>query len=263
MHIQLDIQDVYLSHPEGELYTKYWYNPTSNLAPLILFHESLGSVQQWKQFPEQLAYATGRSILAYDRIGFGQSTGVTGRVQPDFVRLEARQTLPIFRQHFHIAEFVVFGHSIGGGFAAGCALEYPQDCKALIIESILARADDHMRKGIRQAQLAFQSPKWMQRLRHYHGDKAATVLNAWIESWLSPEFEHWSIEHDIALLRCPTMIIHPENDEYGRVDQAETIINALHTPHELHLIANCGHVPHHEHPDLIVQKISHFLHNIA
>lgn len=263
MQIQLDIQDVHLSHPQGELYTKYWYNPASEFAPLILFHESLGSVQQWKQFPEQLAYATGRSIIAYDRIGFGQSTGQTGLVQPDFVRLEARQTLPILRQHFNITEFVTFGHSIGGGYAAGCALEYPEDCQALIIESILAHADEHMRAGIRQAQVAFQNPNWMQRLALYHADKAESVLNAWINSWLSPRFEHWSIEHEIAQLSCPTIIIHPENDEYGRVDQAERIVKALKARNELHLIAQCGHVPHHEYPELIVNKIATFLEHIA
>lgn len=254
----IQINQAYIAHPQGEVFVQSWQVEHSLLAPMILFHESLGSVEQWKDFPLKLARATGRTIIAYDRIGFGQSSGVTGQLKLDFIYNEAEQTLPYLIEYFKIENFIVFGHSIGGGFAAGCAIQYPQ-CQALIIESILARADETMRRGIRQAKIAFQNPKWMDRLKRYHGDKGQSVLDAWTVSWLSDAFEDWNIIKEMSKIHCPSMIIHPENDEYGDVTQAQTIIDALHAEAELHLIADCGHVPHHEQTDLIVDKVKTFL----
>lgn len=254
----IQIQQAYIAHPEAEVFVQSWQVEHSLLAPMILFHESLGSVEQWKDFPVKLALATGRTVIAYDRIGFGKSGGMTQRLKLDFMYNEAEQMLPYLLNHFKIENFIVFGHSIGGGFAAGCAIQYPQ-CQALIIESILARADDTMRAGIQQAKIAFQNPKWMDRLKRYHADKAQSVLDAWTESWLSEAFQEWNIIDEMSKIHCPSMIIHPENDEYGDVTQAQTIIHAMHVDAELHLIADCGHVPHHEQTDLIVEKVKTFL----
>lgn len=251
-------QQAYLTHPEGELFVQSWQVEHRLLAPIILFHESLGSVEQWKDFPEKLAIETRRSVIAYDRVGFGKSTGATKRVKTDFIFDEAQVTLPLILKYFEIEIFIAFGHSIGGGFAAGCAIQYPQ-CQALIIESILARADDSMRAGIRQAKVAFQNPKWMDRLKRHHADKAQSVLDAWTESWLSEDFKDWSIINEMSKIHCPSMIIHPEKDEYGDVTQAQTIIDAMHIDAELHLIPDCGHVPHNEQTDLIVEKVKIFL----
>lgn len=255
---QTQTQEVYLSHLDGELYVKYWKVADSPSAPIILFHESLGSVEQWKDFPDKLAIQTQRSVIAYDRVGFGKSTGTTGRVKADFIFNEAQFTLPLILQYFNIEGFIVFGHSIGGGFATGCAITFPT-CQALIIESILARTDETMRVGIRQAKLAFQNPKWMSRLKLYHGDKAQTVLDAWTESWLSDDFKDWSIISEISKISCPTLIIHPEHDEYSHVNQAQSIVHAMTVQCELQLISECGHVPHNEQPDLIVGLVKKFL----
>ncbi|MCL6232375.1 hypothetical protein [Acinetobacter amyesii] len=56
-----------------ELYTKAWQPETADkdvtLAPIILMHDSLGSVDLWRDFPAQLASASGRKVIAYDRLG--------------------------------------------------------------------------------------------------------------------------------------------------------------------------------------------------
>ena len=42
--------------------------------PTIVFlHDSLGSVQLWRDFPEKLAKATQCNVLMYDRLGYGKS----------------------------------------------------------------------------------------------------------------------------------------------------------------------------------------------
>lgn len=38
---------------------------------LVLLHEALGSIEQWRDFPQALVAATGLPALVYDRCGFG------------------------------------------------------------------------------------------------------------------------------------------------------------------------------------------------
>ena len=59
-------------------------------APVVLLHDSLGCIAVWRDFPERLAVATGREIIAYDRLGFGQSDPHPHRLSGDFIHAEAR-----------------------------------------------------------------------------------------------------------------------------------------------------------------------------
>src|SRR5689334_22359634 len=40
---------------------------------LVFLHEGLGSIRQWRDFPQKVAAATGCRALIYDRYGYGQS----------------------------------------------------------------------------------------------------------------------------------------------------------------------------------------------
>ena len=46
--------------------------------PIVLFHESLGCIELWRDFPRKLSQITGREVIAYDRLGFGQSDVYSG-----------------------------------------------------------------------------------------------------------------------------------------------------------------------------------------
>lgn len=59
--MRMDTKELYLEIPQGQIYVKRWIVHQKNSfknAPIILFHESLGSVELWRDFPEQLALAT-------------------------------------------------------------------------------------------------------------------------------------------------------------------------------------------------------------
>ena len=66
-------QDVHVDTAKGRLYARRWDPAGAAGAPIVLFHDSLGCVALWRDFPEQLASETGRSVVAYDRLGFGLS----------------------------------------------------------------------------------------------------------------------------------------------------------------------------------------------
>ena len=62
--------------------------------------------------------ATGRVVIAYDRLGFGRSSPHPGRLDLDFVDDEAKNSLPHLCAAFGLTRAVFLGHSVGGAMAA-------------------------------------------------------------------------------------------------------------------------------------------------
>ncbi len=245
----------------GRLFAKTWGaqpDPTGK-PPLVLFHDSLGCVELWRDFPERLSQATGRSVVAYDRLGFGRSDPHPGRLRNDFVQTEAREALPAVLEQLGISSFVAFGHSVGGGMAVVCAGEFQSQCRALITESAQSFVEDRTLDGIRVAKRQFEQEGQLERLRKYHGDKAQWVLSAWTDTWLAPRFAHWNLDIDLPRVHCPALIIHGAEDEFGSVRHPERIASLALGPATVEILANCAHVPHREKPDVVMGMVERFL----
>jgi len=244
----------------GQLFARRWdvSGQAANLAPIILFHDSLGCVELWRDFPERLALATGRSVIAYDRLGFGRSDPYPGRLPHSFIRDEA-QVVGELRRQLGIGRFVGFGHSVGGGMAAMTAGRYAEDCAALITEAAQVFVEDRTVQGIVAARDGFAQPGQMERLERYHGDKAAWVLSAWVDTWLSPQFADWSLVPDLRKVRCPTLAIHGENDEFGSTRHPQDIADNVAGPSIARVLQGCGHVPHREMAATVLDDVAGWL----
>ncbi|RDZ28923.1 alpha/beta fold hydrolase [Lysobacter silvisoli] len=244
----------------GRLHAQRW-RPTQSEsgAPIVLLHDSLGCVALWRDFPSRLAQATGRSVIAYDRLGFGRSDPHPARLDKTFVHAEARQGFAALREALALERFVVFGHSVGGGMAVGCAAAYPDDCVALITESAQAFVEDRTVAGIQAARATFAEPGQLERLSKYHGDKAAWVLSAWIDTWLADDFAHWSLDDHLRQVRCPVLALHGELDEYGSHRHPERIAALSTGPATLRLLPGCGHVPHKEREAQVLAMVERWL----
>lgn len=246
--------------PAGQLYAQHWHIDSPQ-APIILLHDSLGSVALWRDFPEKLAQTTQRSVIAYDRLGFGQSSPHPDQLQPDFVLTEATNAFAAVLDYFQLQQFVVFGHSVGGGMAVGCAAAYPERCEGLIIESAQAFNETQTLEGIRLAQKSFQEPAQWQRLEKYHADQTAWVLSAWIDTWLSDAFADWHLDASAQQVQAPSLILHGEYDEYGSLAHPQRF--AQHIQHsQVKILAGCHHVPHREQTAEVLQHIQAFCHNL-
>ncbi|MCJ9712629.1 alpha/beta hydrolase, partial [Bordetella hinzii] len=73
-------QDDFIETDQGRLYARRWRAADTGLPPVVLLHDSLGCVALWRDFPQRLAEATGREVIAYDRLGFGRSDPHPGRL---------------------------------------------------------------------------------------------------------------------------------------------------------------------------------------
>lgn len=250
-----------LPTPDGQLFAQQW-TPTEPGAaerpPLVLLHDSLGSVELWRDLPAKLARAANRPVIAYDRPGFGRSDPQAGQVPLDFIRGEAHAGFAHVRAALAFDRFALFGHSVGGGMAVGIAAAYPDACEALVTVSAQAFVEDRTLEGVHAAQQAFAQPAQVGRLRRYHGDKAPWVLRAWIDRWLDPAFAGWNLDQDLPRVTCPTLVVYGNHDEYGSVRHPERIAGLAAGPSIVH-VGDWGHMPHREDEGAVVDLVAGWL----
>lgn len=257
-------RDHWVEHPRGRLFARIWtpsevLSATHARSPIVLFHDSLGCVELWRSFPAALCAATGRRVIAYDRLGFGRSSPRTDRLHPSFIPEEAETTLPLLGAQLDFARFIALGHSVGGGMAVHCAARHPTRCEALITIAAQAFVEDRTRQGIIEARELFRQPGQFERLQRYHGDKTRWVLEAWIETWLAPEFADWSLRETLPKVACPTLVIHGSEDEYGSTVHPKLIAELTSGPSRLEIMLGVRHVPHREQESRVVACVADFL----
>ncbi|MEH6437854.1 alpha/beta fold hydrolase [Massilia sp. DD77] len=251
--------DHHIPAADGSIFARAWEVPAAATAPIVLLHDSLGCVGLWRGFPAALALASGRSVIAYDRLGFGRSSARTGPLPLSFVADEAREGFALVRDYFGLERVALFGHSVGGGMAVHCAATWPQARTALVTEAAQSFIEERTRAGILEAKRQFALPGSLERLARYHGDKAAWVLDAWTETWLAPAFADWSLDAALPGVHCPTLVLHGLEDEYGSRRQPERIAAGVAWPAELELIPGARHVPHREREAWVAQRVARFL----
>ena len=255
--------DAWIDHPHGRLFSRRWHSvqeeqAASKKTPIVLFHDSLGCVELWRDFPARLSAATGRDVVAYDRLGFGRSDRREGRLPLDFIADEAASWFPAVAGQLGLDRFIAFGHSVGGGMAVHCAAQYPERCEGLITESAQAFVGAETRAGLLEAKRLFEDERALSRLEKYHGSKATWVLDAWLGTWLDPAFADWSLLDVLPAVRCPVLAIHGALDEYGSPRHPETIAEHAGGPAQVRILPGTYHVPHREQPDEIAGLVAAF-----
>lgn len=253
----------WIATERGRLYAKSWNGAAQDKAPIILLHDSLGCVALWREFPEALARRCGRRVIAYDRLGFGRSDAFPGKLARDFVGDEAHLSLPALRAQMGVGNFIPFGHSVGGGMAVKIAGAFPEACRGLIVEAAQAFVEDRTIAGIRAAEADFAKPGQIERLKRYHGDKAAWVLRAWIENWTSPVFADWNLDAELPRVTCPMLVMHSEDDEFGSLAHPRRIAAMSGGAASLEIFPDAGHVPHREREDAVLCAVAKFLEKVG
>lgn len=247
---------------QGLVFARQWQpqnRSRTTAAPLILLHDSLGCIDLWRELPERLAVATGRNVIAYDRAGFGRSELLHDRPAPDFVTRGASAELATVLDALGIADFAVLGHSVGGGMALAAGAVFGARCRAVVTISAQSFLEDLTRAGIRKAAEDFANPQLKARLERYHGARADWVLDAWIGSWLSPAFDTWCLDAEIARITSPVLTIHGALDDYGSPAQPLRIAQMAKVPVNSLLLADAGHFPHRSHEARTLKAIIGFL----
>ena len=238
-----------------------WLAPERQDAPLLIFlHEGLGSVAMWRDFPQQLCDALGWRGLVYSRPGYGQSTARAAdeRWAPDFMHRQADEVLPALLQALGVTQAPwLLGHSDGASIALLHACRHPVAGLLLLAPHILV--EQVSLDNIALARQAYTQGELRQRLGRYHAD-VDSAFWGWNDIWLSPDFRRWSIEDEIRAITCPVLAVQGLDDEYGTLEQIHGIARRLPQTALLEL-PDCGHSPHRDQPQALLDVCQNFVRN--
>lgn len=228
---------------------------------LVFLHEGLGSIRQWRDFPEKVARATGCAAVVYDRYGYGQSDVLAeAGVGTDFMHREALVVLPELLVQLKIQNPVLIGHSDGASIALIHAGRHPLRGLAVMAPHVFV--EEPGLESIRRIREVFVSSGLRERLGKYHRD-AAKSFHLWNDAWLDPAFRRWNIEAYLPGIRCPVLAIQGEADEYGTMAQLDAIARQVGGPCELLKLPGCGHAPFRDQPEQVLESIARFVGNIV
>ena len=244
---------------QGQVNIKMWGSELyPERAPLVLLHDSLGSVNLWREFPEQLLERLKRPIIAYDRLGFGNSDSRAALPNLDFIAEEARHYFPQIKAALGLKEYLVLGHSVGGAMAVEIGASDP-DCLAVITIAAQAFVEKQTLKSIGEAKGLFTQDGQLEKLERWHGANARWVLSAWTDVWLHPDFAEWHLTGALNALKSPVLAIHGELDEYGSQAFPKYIHDQSAGLSEQVIIPGCAHVPHRTNAEQVLESIERFL----
>lgn len=240
-----------------------WIGPAADEAPTILFlHEGLGSASTWRDFPDALAAATGCGALVYSRAGYGRSDPVPLPRPVRFMHDEARVLAAIVQQA-GIREAVLLGHSDGASIAliaagTGAIL----GLRALVLEAPHTFAEPCGLESIARTAEVYRTTDLRARLARHHGDNTDVAFWGWNGVWLDPEFRAWNIEDALPGITVPTLVIQGEDDEYGSWKHVESIQRRSSGPVETLLLPRCGHRPHVEQRETVLDAMGRFIRGV-
>jgi pimeloyl-ACP methyl ester carboxylesterase len=239
-----------------------WFGTGHDAAhPLVMLHEGLGSLSQWRDFPGRLAGATGRRVLAYSRYGYGRSDPIAGPRSVDFMHVEALATLPELLAALDVKAPVLFGHSDGGSIALLHAGSGGPPVRAVIALAPHVMVEPVSVASIAQVRQVYLDTDLRARLARHH-EHVDSAFWGWNDIWLHPDFLTWNIEAVLPAIGCPVLAIQGLDDEYGTLEQIRRVAHGARDV-ELVELSACGHSPQRDQPERVLEATVRFLARVA
>ena len=225
------------------------HGPPPEAAPtLALLHEGLGSVGLWRDFPERLAAATGRGVLAWSRAGYGRSDPVPLPRPLDYLEREAAGAVGPVLEAIGARRVALVGHSDGATIAA----LYAARADDPRLDGLVAIAPHFFTEpaglaAIAAARRDYETGDLRARLARHHAH-VDVAFRGWSDAWLDPGFRRWNVAAALEGLAVPALALQGEDDPYGTRAQLDAVAARSPAPVEVRLLPGVGHAPHVEAP---------------
>ncbi|MEM8994399.1 MAG: alpha/beta hydrolase [Acidobacteriota bacterium] len=232
--------------------------------PVVLLHEGLGSVGRWSSFPSDLAERLRTEVIAYSRAGYGRSDGAPGPWPDRFMDREAHGVLPELLDGLRLdAPPVLLGHSDGGSIAllyAGGPAE-PRE-RRVEPAGVVALAphlfvESRTLDGIRDLDRRWRRSERFRSAFAFHHRAGRALFEAWRDVWLRPSFRAWNILGAVRRIRVPILAVQGEDDAFGTPEQLRVLEELAPQTRRLEL-PDCGHAPHLERPEAVLDAVGEF-----
>lgn len=229
--------------------------------PIVIFlHEGLGSVKQWKDFPEKFLEECHVPVLLYDRMGYGKSSPRKEKRGLDYIQRE-EDLLNMLIRKLSLKKYYILGHSEGGSLALIHAAQHPEGLLKVITLSANTQYEPDITSGIESVRKQYEKPdsKLRQALQKYHGTHCDDVFYAWCNTWTTSSFQSWNIQTELNRIQVPVLAFHGRNDQYTSLLQIENIEQFVPARKEIHILDQCSHHPHFDYPEKVLAVIRDFL----
>ena len=235
----------------AQLRTATWGNGP---ASIVLLHDGLGSIEQWRNIPSAVHSSTGATVMAYERAGHGASLPAPSGPWPaDWLYQEA-SALDGLIGRVGIESPTLVGHSDGGSIALIQAA-ISSTCQSVMVLAAHSWVEDVCVESIRA--MRARRAHVVTALSRYH-DAPGALFEAWSGRWVSDEFASWDIRSLIGDIECPALVVQGTRDEYATDAQLTETAASIGANAGLHWIQDGGHVLHHDEPDQVVALIASF-----
>ena len=235
--------------------------PRPDEAPTaVLLHEGLGCTAMWRDFPEQLARASGLGVFVYSRQGYGGSSPCKVPRPLTYMHHEAIEVLPKLLDAIGFEEGLLVGHSDGASIAAihAGAIADPR-VRGLVLMAPHFFTEDMGIASIAQTKETFETTNLRERLRKYHGDNVDCAFWGWLHAWLDPEFRKWDLREFLPKITVPVMVLQGLDDQYGTAAQVSSIEELCGGEFESLFLDNCAHTPFREQPEQTLAAVNRFI----
>ncbi len=229
--------------------TQKWGGGSSQI---VMLHDGLGSIAQWRDVPARIAERTSRPVLAYDRPGHGSSTPVPDGPWPTHWLHREADRLAELLDMLRIERPLLVGHSDGGSIALIAAMN------GLDVAGVVAIAAHTWVEPICRASIVdmrADTDRFVAGLSKFHDDPAE-VFAAWSGVWVSEEFGRWDIRPELRQISEPTVIAQGDADEYASLAMVTDTVAAIGDNATAHVISGARHIVHHHHADAVVDLVA-------
>lgn len=241
---------------ECQISTATW---GAGIPKIVLLHDGLGSISQWRTVPVDIATRLDCAVLAYDRAGHGLSLPAPTTVRPaNWLHSEA-DDLKRLLDALHIESPILVGHSDGATIALiyGTQNEETRGVVAIAAHSWVEKVAVDRIIGMR----ADPEPV-IEGLARHHANPLA-LFDSWSQTWASTPFQSWDVRSDLHTLNAPTLIVQGSQDEFATEEQVFATAAAIGPNAEPVLLPGEPHLIHHDSPEVVVDVVTNFVERLT
>lgn len=223
---------------------------------IVMLHDGLGSISQWRSVPAAVADRTGNTVMAYERAGHGQSLPTPSGPWPTAWLQREAEVLQAVLEAVGAKRPWIVGHSDGGSAALLHAAQPTAQIRAVLALACHSWVEDICFESI--VSMRENRLKIVAGLAKHHAEPDA-LFEAWSGVWVSDDFNSWDIRPEIAAITVPTLIAQGKDDAYATESHAHLTAAAIGPNADSLIVNGVGHIMHHDDAEAVVDLICRFV----
>lgn len=217
---------------------KIYYETHGNGEPLVLLHYFSGSHKVWEQWVDSLAQDY--QLIIPDLRGHGNSTNPSNKFRHE----DSAKDIYALMDELDIEKFKAIGASSGGMTLIHMATMDSTRIKSMVLVGATSYFGELDREVKKASTFETIPESWLSDLRIHHpgGDNQIKLL---LKQFRASAYVYDDMNFTppyLSQIKCPTLIIHGDNDEYFPIDIPVEMYKAIPDSH-LWVVPNGGHLP--------------------